>query len=116
MHTEGNEVHTETDEARAGSTPNIVRWVLAISLLAAILLLSAIWMFGAATTDEEDRVANASDRIENAQSDDGESTDSIVSGGEQFEFGEGAETPADPAPTPATEGDDPPSAGTAAPE
>ena len=84
MHTEGNEIHTETNEARAGSTPNIVRWVLAISLLAAVLLLSAIWIFGAATTDEEDRVANATDGIENARSEDGESTDSIVSGDEDF--------------------------------
>ena len=83
MHTEGNEIHAEGDEARAGSTPNIVRWVLAISLLAAILLLSAIWMFGAATTDEEDRVATASDRMEKT------------------------EAPAQPA---ATEGDEPPEA------
>jgi len=108
MHTEGEEVHAQVDEARAGSTPNIVRWVLAISLLAAILLLSAIWIFGAATTDKEDRVANATDRIENA--DDGASTDSIVSGDEQFQFDEPA-----PAAEPATQGEDSPQ-GTAAPE
>ena len=101
MHTEGEEVHAEVDEARAGSTPNIVRWVLAISLLAAILLLSSIWIFGAATTDDEDRVATATDRIENA--DEGQSTDSIVSGDEEFQFEEPA--PADGA---ATEGDEPP--------
>lgn len=93
MQRQGDEVHSEVDEARAGSTPNIVRWVLAISLLAAILLLSAIWIFGAATTDEEDRVATATDRMENA--DEGQSTDSIVSDEEQFEFGEPA--PADTA-------------------
>ena len=98
MHTEGEELHAEGDEARAGSTPNIVRWVLAISLLAAILLLSAIWIFGAATTDEEDRVATATDRLENA--DEGDTTDSIVSSEEEFEFGE--TTPADEA---AAEGD-----------
>jgi cytoskeletal protein RodZ len=86
MHTEGEEIHAEGDEARAGSTPNIVRWILAISLLAAILLLSAIWIFGAATTDDEDRVATTTDRLENA--DEGETTDSIVSDEEQFEFGE----------------------------
>ena len=108
MHTEGNEIHAEGDEARAGSTPNIVRWVLAISLLAAILLLSAIWIFGAATTDEEDSVATATDRIENA--DEGESTDSVVSGEDEFQFDEAApaaETPAAEAPT---EGDEPPEA------
>jgi len=101
MHTEGNEIHAEADEARAGSTPNIVRWVLAISLLAAIILLSAIWIFGAATTEEEDSVATATDRIENAQSDDGESTDSVVSGREEFQFN--GETPAQSA----TQGDEP---------
>ena len=41
MHREGDEIHETTEEARAGSTPNIVRWILVISLLAAILLLSA---------------------------------------------------------------------------
>ena len=89
MHTEGEEVHAEGDEARAGSTPNIVRWVLAISLLAAIVLLSAIWILGAATTDKEDRAAHVSDRGANA--DDGGSTDSIVSDRSEFEFAEPAE-------------------------
>ena len=47
MRIEGNEVHQTTDEARAGSTPNIVRWVLIISLTSAIVLLSAVWILGA---------------------------------------------------------------------
>jgi hypothetical protein len=108
MHREGNEVHAEVDEARAGSTPNIVRWVLGISLLAAILLLSAIWIFGAATTDEGDRVANVTDRMENTQ--DGEATDSIVSGDDQFEFGDTARDADETAAAPATEGEDSPQA------
>ena len=102
MHTEGDEVHETTDEARAASTPNIVRWVLAISLLAAILLLSAIWIFGAATTDEEDRTATVTDRIE-AQ-DDGSSTDSIVSDRDQFEY-EAEEVDESAESTPASEDD-----------
>lgn len=40
----GDEVHVETDEARGGSTPHIVRYVLIISLALAILALSAIWI------------------------------------------------------------------------
>ena len=40
----GDEIHIETDEARGGSTPHIVRYVLAISLLLAILAMSAIWI------------------------------------------------------------------------
>lgn len=58
MEQRGDEVHFETDEARGASTPNIVRWILAISLLAAIVLLSLIWMTGAATqSDDEDEVS-----------------------------------------------------------
>lgn len=58
MEQRGDEVHFETDEARGASTPNIVRWILAISLLAAIVLLSLIWMTGAATQrDDEDEVS-----------------------------------------------------------
>jgi hypothetical protein len=33
-----------------GTTPNIVRYVLAISLLLAILGLSAVWITGAVTS------------------------------------------------------------------
>lgn len=40
----GEEIHLETDEARGGSTPHIVRYVLLISLALAILALSAIWI------------------------------------------------------------------------
>ncbi len=53
MERQGDEVHIETDEARGASTPNIVRWVLGISLFAAIALLSVIWISGAATRVEE---------------------------------------------------------------
>lgn len=40
----GEEIHLDVDEARGGSTPNIVRYVLIASLLLAILALSAIWI------------------------------------------------------------------------
>lgn len=40
----GDEVHLETDEARGGSTPNIVRYVLLASLALAILAMSAVWI------------------------------------------------------------------------
>ncbi len=49
---DGNEFHAETDEARGGSTPHIVRWILGISLLTAIVALSAIWIFGATNADQ----------------------------------------------------------------
>lgn len=47
MERHGEEVHVETDEARGGSTPHIVRWILGVSLFLAIVLLSAAWMTGA---------------------------------------------------------------------
>jgi hypothetical protein len=43
----GDEVHISTSEASGGSTPHIVRYVLAFSLLLAIVALSAIWITGA---------------------------------------------------------------------
>ncbi|HEY6816563.1 MAG TPA: hypothetical protein VI168_13560 [Croceibacterium sp.] len=49
MERQGDEVHFETDEARGATSPNIVRWILAIGLFAAIALLSVIWITGAAT-------------------------------------------------------------------
>lgn len=51
METRGEEVHIDTDEARSGSTPHIVRYVLLISLTLAIVALSAIWITGALTDD-----------------------------------------------------------------
>lgn len=47
MDRQGDEVHIETDEARGGSTPHIVRYVLVISTLLAIIALSVIWITGA---------------------------------------------------------------------
>jgi hypothetical protein len=52
MERQGDEVHIETNEARGGSTPHIVRYVLAISLLLAIGALTLIWVLGAASTEQ----------------------------------------------------------------
>jgi hypothetical protein len=54
---DGDEVHLSEDEARSGSTPNIVRYVLAISLVLAIVLLSAIWIVGASRAPQGDHTA-----------------------------------------------------------
>lgn len=69
-----NEPHFETDAARGGSSPNIVRWILLVSLFAAIALLSIIWITGAATQSEEEGSVSyeVRDRAEV------EDTDSIV--------------------------------------
>ena len=72
---EGNEPHFETDAARGASTPNVVRWVLVVSLFAAIALLSIIWITGAATQSGEDEVS-VSSQIRDR--DDGQTNDSVV--------------------------------------
>lgn len=40
----GDEVHLDDDEARSGSTPHVVRWMLIFGLLLAVLAMSAIWV------------------------------------------------------------------------
>jgi hypothetical protein len=102
----GEEPHFETDAARGASTPNIVRWILLVSLFAAIALLSIIWITGAATQSEEE--GTVSHEVRNRA--DVENTDSIV--GEDADELEAAE-PGEEGVTPTVENeaaDEPPSA------
>ncbi|MXO66959.1 hypothetical protein [Altericroceibacterium endophyticum] len=59
METEDNKVHMETDQARSGSTPHIVRWILVISIVLAAGLLSIIWITGAVDHDESEEEVSA---------------------------------------------------------
>lgn len=45
----GDEVHLDVEEARAGSTLHVMRYVLAISLFLAIAILSVVWISAAAS-------------------------------------------------------------------
>ncbi len=47
MERQGDEVHIETDEVRAGSTPHIVRYVLAISMVLIIIAFAGIFLANA---------------------------------------------------------------------
>ncbi len=49
MERRGDEVHIETDEARAGESSGVVRWVLGISLTLAVIAMSAVWIIPALT-------------------------------------------------------------------
>lgn len=51
MYRTGDEVHLDDDEARGGSTPHIVRYVLITSLVLAVLAMSTIWI-GRALSDK----------------------------------------------------------------
>lgn len=53
MERHGDEVHINTEDARGGSTPNIVRYVLVISLLLVVVALSAVWMTGAMNAPQD---------------------------------------------------------------
>jgi hypothetical protein len=48
----GDGVHVASDQARAGNTPHIVRYVLAISLTLAIIATSIIWITGAVSSSQ----------------------------------------------------------------
>ena len=47
MERHNDEVHISTNDARSGSTPSVVRYVLLISLFLAIAALTIIWVTGA---------------------------------------------------------------------
>ena len=40
-------IHIEDDDARAASSPGILRYILGISLLLAIITMSAVWIIPA---------------------------------------------------------------------
>jgi hypothetical protein len=48
-----DEVHLDEDRARSGSTPHVVRYILGISLVLVVIAMSAIWITGAATQDDQ---------------------------------------------------------------
>ncbi|MFT4056541.1 MAG: hypothetical protein QM681_18710 [Novosphingobium sp.] len=54
MYRSGDEVHLDDDEARGGSTPHIVRYVLIVSLVLVVLAMSTIWI-ARALSDRPDR-------------------------------------------------------------
>lgn len=47
MERNGDEVHLSEREASGGEQGHLVRWVLAISLILVVGLLSAVWILGA---------------------------------------------------------------------
>lgn len=49
MERQGDEVHVTEVEASGGSQPHIVRYVLGISLLLVVGLMSLIWIIGSIT-------------------------------------------------------------------
>jgi len=52
MESRQQEIHIDKDDARGGSTPHVVRYVLLASLALAVIAMSAIWITGALTTSD----------------------------------------------------------------
>ena len=78
MRSNGEQVHADMEAARGASTPNVVRWVLGISLLAAIILLTVIWLIGAWSSDQNTQSVGAQIRAEQKAAG-GSTNDGIVS-------------------------------------
>ena len=49
MERQGEEVHVSQEEASGGVQPHIVRYVLGVSLLLIVMLMSLIWILGSVT-------------------------------------------------------------------
>ena len=109
MENRDGEIHVETDDARGGSTPNIVRWILLISLFGAIVLLSIIWITGAAIQGGDEDEVSVTSQLDDRE--DLEATDSIV--GENADRIDAAE-PGDEAAVPTIENETEPAAEPAA--
>ena len=57
MERHGDEVHITTEEARGGRTTKVMRFVLAISLLLAVVALALVWAATKATAHDIERAA-----------------------------------------------------------
>lgn len=77
MDQDRREIHIDSNAARGGSTPHIVRWVLAISLLLAIVVMSLVWIIPALNQGDVEEEITASGIADSTAS--GSSTDGIVS-------------------------------------
>jgi hypothetical protein len=49
MERQGEEVHVTPEEASGGSQPHVVRYVLGVSLVLIVALMSLIWIIGSVT-------------------------------------------------------------------
>ena len=81
----GEEIHIDDDDASGGEKTGVMRWVLAISLLGAVVLMSIIWMTGALSQDETESQTTVSAKQD--QVDAGDNTDGIAVGEEQSDIG-----------------------------
>jgi hypothetical protein len=64
MHDPDRQTRIDETDAKGGSNEGVVRWVLGISLAAAIVAMTIIWVTGALTQDDVESQGTATGRIE----------------------------------------------------
>lgn len=92
---DNGEIRTDEERVSGGSKEGVVRWVLGISLLLAIVLLSLVWIVPALTQGGED---DASSRVGSPQTEAApanDSTDSMVDAEDMGEDNGDTTTPTD---------------------
>jgi hypothetical protein len=62
METNNDEIHLDQNEARAGSTPGVARYVLAISLVLVVIAFAVIVMTGALNSNQHNNAQESSQR------------------------------------------------------
>lgn len=68
MENRGGEIHMDTNEARGGSTPHVVRWVLIVGLVLAVGFLSLTWITGALGARHAEEDVAVSDQLQAEES------------------------------------------------
>lgn len=63
MERQGDEIHITTDEARGGSTPGRVRFVLIAGLILIAIAFTIIVLTGALSSPQDERVGDISNQV-----------------------------------------------------
>lgn len=77
------ETHIDDDDARAGATPGVMRYVLGISLLLAIIAMTIAWVTGALTQGAAESAATVTGTVEATDTADDSSMDGVVADTEE---------------------------------
>ena len=81
------EIHIDEEDASGGEKSGVMRWVLAISLIAAVVVMGIIAMTGAFSQDETESSAQYDPATEGAGSAVGEVDSSVVADEGDASFG-----------------------------
>jgi hypothetical protein len=69
MRNDDKGIHIEDDDARAGETPGVMRWVLGISMLLAVIAMTLVWVIPAMMETDVETQGTATGRTEEMRED-----------------------------------------------